>query len=226
MRFETHTVNKVDRFLTVDPSITRDFLTNYPKVDASHVEFVRHATLDPDVHFSTEKDPKLILASGRLVKRKNFELFIDLAKQLPQYNFVLVGEGNHYNELASRSRNVTNMTMLPYLPRKDYCDLLSQAFVYIMTSYYEGYPTTVFEAMQAGTPVLSTKIPSMAEMVIHGQRGYYFTSPSECVKLVNMLAKYSHLYESCQTLARDYVLSQPSATTIANQFITVYEELL
>lgn len=228
--FEHQTIKKTDKFITVSPSIADDLLRQYPHVDKNKIEILPHIAVDSDRFISFKEKwffTETILASGRLVKRKNFKLFIDCAKRCPSMNFVLIGEGSERKKLIAKSKELPNFLLHKYLSRKEYGDLLSNSLAYVLTSKYEGYPTVVFEAMIAGTPVMAKPIQALNNMLIDGKTGMFFSSPEEFAEKLKMLVRDNReLYFSIQRNARKYVEAMPTTKQIASKLVAVYEELI
>lgn len=226
--FEHYTIKKATKFVVVSPHIANDLLRHYPNVDKNKIEILPHVAVDSDPFITFKEKPlhtEIVLASGRLVKRKNFGLLIECAKRCPNISFVLVGEGPELKKLETKSKRLHNFSINAYLPRKDYVNLLSNSLVYILTSKYEGYPTVVFEAMVAGTPVLANPIPALGDMIIDEKTGAYFSSPREFAEKLAMLIDNRELYFSIQRDARNYVETMPTTKEIALKFVQIYEEL-
>lgn len=114
---------------------------------------------------------KLVVYSGALSKFKGIDLLIDVAKELPQIQFVLAG-GNasqvqDYQQLA-REKLVQNVTFLGYLPQNELSSLL-QASDILAHPHCAGKeasftsPLKLFDYMASGTPIVATEIPPLME---------------------------------------------------------------
>jgi glycosyltransferase involved in cell wall biosynthesis len=91
---------------------------------------------------------------GRLDENKNPKIFIDLAKEFPECEFLMVGYGN---EELIRDRP-GNLKFFGKLPREETLRLISSSWVLVNTSESEGIPNVILEAMLCGTPVLSMNV--------------------------------------------------------------------
>lgn len=56
--------------------------------------------------------------------------------------------------------------------RSDVMDLLSIADVFCLTSYREGLPISMLEAMSCSLPVVGTNVPGIRDVVRHGKNGF------------------------------------------------------
>ncbi|NPB04737.1 MAG: glycosyltransferase family 4 protein [Thermotogae bacterium] len=95
------------------------------------------------------KTPTLIwIANARPVKRP--ELFVELAKLLPDYRFVMVGRNTE--RFASSS---PNLTVLGELSHREAMEWLGRAWILVNTSLWEGFSNTFLEAWFLRTLVLT-----------------------------------------------------------------------
>lgn len=226
--FEAATIKNTSKFLVVSQSIASDLLQQYPNVNKNDVEILHHVAVDsdPSISFSENSHGTAVLASGRLVKRKNFGLFVECAKVCSEWSFVLVGDGPELEWLMVKSIMLPNLFVTKYLPRTDYAHLLSKCFVYVLTSKYEGYPTVVFEAMATGTPVLAYPIPALDDLVVDGKTGLYFSTPEDFAEKLRWLVQNHETYHEIRKNARTHIEAMPTKKEIANKFVKVYEGLL
>ena len=104
-------------------------------------------------------DPIHLLAVGRLVEQKGFDILIEaLARcQNPCFRLTLIGEGVLRDELEAQARRQGVAAQLRFvgLQRNPY-PFFAQADVYVLSSRFEGFPNTVLEALACGTPVIAT----------------------------------------------------------------------
>jgi glycosyltransferase involved in cell wall biosynthesis len=104
-----------------------------------------------------------ILAAGRLVKSKNFEMLIRAfaAAALEGRKLVIIGEGPERDALAriAAEANVADRVVLPGFIANPY-PLMRGAEVFVLSSNAEGFPNGLVEAMAVGTPVIATNCAS------------------------------------------------------------------
>lgn len=117
--------------------------------------------------FSNEK--KNILSIARVSPPKRHDLFIQIAQQLPEYNFVWIGNLDPIEGTPDNCHFVGN------IPNAGaYCN---DADLFVLVSDYEGLPMTIIEAMSQGLPVISSNVGGVHEIVQNGVNG--FVVPNE-----------------------------------------------
>ena len=130
---------------------------------------------DEDHAFTPPPEGKIILAAGRLVKEKGFDVALRAFALLddPEAKLVIVGEGERRAELEALAAelDVADRVRLPgYVP--DIRPWLEIARTFLLTSWYEGYAAVIVEALGAGRQVVSTDCtPAARELLgeaLHG----------------------------------------------------------
>lgn len=117
------------------------------------------------------KGTKLVLYLGLLNSRKRVEDILTIAEELSQENitFLIAGNGPSRNKLEKKAESMMNIRFLGW--RKDVFTLLSAADVFLFPSSAEGLPGAVMEAMLAGTPVVTTRIPCTTDLIRNNKEG-------------------------------------------------------
>jgi glycosyltransferase involved in cell wall biosynthesis len=113
---------------------------------------------------------KLILYSGGLYKFKGVDLILEVAKKLPDYQFVLAGAGCHFEEYQNmvKSRNLKNVELLGYVPHSQLVGVLQAADI-LIHPHLSGKASTFtsplkfFEYMASGVPVATSEILPLKE---------------------------------------------------------------
>jgi len=105
-----------------------------------------------------EKEQLQVITVANLVKKKNLGLILDVAKDTPLLNFIIIGKGKEKVFLKNRVTNesITNVKMLGYKNSKELRLLYCQSDIFLLTSVKEGTPTAVLEAMACGLPIISS----------------------------------------------------------------------
>lgn len=119
----------------------------------------------PPILNPTIKKPAqpIVLAVGRLVPVKGFDILIQAWKGIENAELWIAGEGFEQEKLERLiSDNHLNDTVKLLGYRTDITSLMQQASLYVMSSHYEGCPYTMVEALLCETPMISTAVGAMA----------------------------------------------------------------
>jgi 1,2-diacylglycerol 3-alpha-glucosyltransferase len=108
--------------------------------------------------------------SGRLSMEKNVAELFDIAEQLPEYEFVIVGEGPRRPDLAARKPD--NVTLRDFLPREQLPTFYSSIDAFITASTADTLGLSTLEANACNTPVVAADAPPFDRTigVNNGQR--------------------------------------------------------
>jgi glycosyltransferase involved in cell wall biosynthesis len=114
-------------------------------------------------------DNRLIVAAGRLVPEKGFDVAIRAFARLddPAARLRILGEGPAHERLAALARELgvaERVELAGFVP--DIRPHLDQARLFVLSSWFEGYGAVLVEALAAGRPAVATNCsPSVAELV-------------------------------------------------------------
>lgn len=136
----------------------------------------------PEALISSER--KVLLAVGRLHALKRFDWLIscfgDIADQYPEWDLVILGEGDQAGELQDliEDRELRDRAYLP--GRVDNLDTwYRRAQAFCLTSIYEGYPNALLEALAYGIPALAVDCDAgPREMIEEGRNGLLLPASS------------------------------------------------
>lgn len=124
-------------------------------------------------------DDRLVINVGRLCPRKGQMCLVSAIERLWGGHPALAGRsrflliGSHDNDyggmLAAQVARLrrTNITLLPATPRIG--DYFAAADLFVLTSFEEGFPRVLLEAMGFGLPVVSTAVHAVPEIARAGR---------------------------------------------------------
>lgn len=107
--------------------------------------------------------PRIIMCISRISKQKKFDLFLDVAKRMPEYAFVWIG---NKTEVLDVPNNVFCLG-----ETQAACSYLKYADLFILPSNYEGLPMSLLEALAYGVPVVASAVGGVTE-VLNGENGF------------------------------------------------------
>jgi len=118
------------------------------------------------------KHKKIILWVGKARRLKKPELFIDLSKEFPKENFVMIcpianEELNYFSQVKSKAGEVENLQFIKLVQFSKIQKWFNEAKVFVNTSEYEGFPNTFLQAGLGKTPILSLNVNPDNFLVAH-----------------------------------------------------------
>jgi len=102
---------------------------------------------------------------GGLGKRKNIEFIINLARIIPETDFVIGGKGPQLERLKSIKErlNVNNVKFSGFIEDSKINKFYNSLDLFIFPSLYEGFGLPILEAMACGVPCLISDRGSLPE---------------------------------------------------------------
>jgi glycosyltransferase involved in cell wall biosynthesis len=139
----------------------------------------RHAELAAELR---DGDGLLVVSVGRLVAQKNHERLLQAVACLaPEHShtcFWLVGDGPLRGRLERRVRDLGLQGRVRFAGlRLDAAEVIAHADVLVFSSDSEGRSVAALEALATGTPVVSTPVHGMAEL-LGGRAGLVAAAPT------------------------------------------------
>ncbi len=194
-----------DRAIAVSHS-TRDFLVSERSVPAERIRLIwngaplaefapagRDRALAARRDLGLPEDAIVIGAIGRLNAQKGHTHLLDAAAllraRLPDVRTLIVGDGDLMDELRGQVARLRLEDRVVFAGhRTDVPDLLAALDVFCISSLYEGTPLTLFEAMAAGRPIVSTAVDGCREILEDGVSGL-LVPPADASALAGALER-------------------------------------
>jgi glycosyltransferase involved in cell wall biosynthesis len=180
-------------------------------------------------------DHLLIGNVGRLAEQKNNETLVRAMNPLKtllngrSFTLLLVGDGPDRSLLEDliESLDLTeNVRLLGF--RRDIPALLDAVDVFVSPSLWEGLSISVLEAMAAAKPIITTSVPSNAELIEHGVTGLLVPprSPETLAGSIYRFVQEPALAQQCARNARQRVLERYTLDRMLSETWTLYMNLL
>lgn len=117
--------------------------------------------------YALSRYSKIVLTIARVASPKRPDLFIDVARRLPDYGFVWIG---NLEEVTGYGALPDNCHFVGNIPNAGaYC---ADADLFMLASDYEGLPMVILEAMSFGKPVVASDVGGISEIVRNDVNGY------------------------------------------------------
>ncbi len=122
-----------------------------------------------------KEDSVILIAMGDLIKRKNYSASIkSIAKaNNPNLHFIICGKGPELENLKKQAEELGVGNQIHFLGfRTDIKELLAISDIFLFTTYQEGLPRSMMEAMASGLPCIASKVRGNVDLINSGEGGY------------------------------------------------------
>ena len=170
---------KYDMAVCVSEDVRRSFREMYGSTTKTAV--VYNCYDDAEILHKAEKQvptgkERTIAAIGRLTAQKGFDRLLRVHKRLIdegiRHQLKILGEGGDRKALEAfaEQNGLTDTVTLCGFQENPY-PILKNAALYVCSSRYEGFSTTVIESLILGTPVVTTDCTGMREILGDSEYG-------------------------------------------------------
>lgn len=189
---------KIDETICVSESVKEAFIARFGAVTKLTVKYnpvddreIRELSCE-EIQLQPQKDAVVLVSIGRMSYPKRFIRLLtavnNLLKQGYKIELWLLGDGEERKDLETfvQEQGIRDaVTFTGYL--KNPYPYIRQADLYVCSSIYEGFSTAATEALVLGTPVLTTDVSGMREMM--GDSEYGFITENDDIAFENGLRK-------------------------------------
>jgi glycosyltransferase involved in cell wall biosynthesis len=211
-------LKRVNKFVAQTSESANWFHQNIP---GSDVSLIPNPTLyplpidydnliSPDTKVSPNK--KVILASGRLHKNKQFNIlikaFTNLVDIYPDWNLVILGDGEEKDNLNRMvvDFGLTDRVCLPGSVG-NISEWYERADLFVLSSLVEGFPNVLLEAMTYGLPCISFDCNTgPRDMIQNGFNGILVNPDHKDLGLTNAMNKIISNQEFRDKIANNSIL--------------------
>jgi glycosyltransferase involved in cell wall biosynthesis len=108
---------------------------------------------------------------GRLSREKGADVMLDaLAESDPRWHLSIIGDGDEFDRLRQKAETLGIRNRVSWLgPMVNAGSLLTAFDAFVLSSRTEGTPITLLEAMNAGVPIIATRVGGVPDVVSGSQ---------------------------------------------------------
>jgi|NGEPerStandDraft_6_1074524.scaffolds.fasta_scaffold07428_3 glycosyltransferase involved in cell wall biosynthesis len=186
-----------------------------PPVFSSKTNYIENLGLKPR---------SFVLALGRFVSEKGFDLLIQSFSELKLNDFKLViaGSADHetpYSRNLEKLAVANNVVLTGFVKGEELHQLFTHARLFVLPSFHEGLPISLLEAMSYSLPVLVSDIQANKQILLPEDR-YFVTGDKKSLEdclAIHLLQKFEQV---------NYNMSNYNWDQIALQTADVYNKIL
>ncbi len=177
--------------------------------------------------------PFTIVSVGRMEIPKNWPLALRAVKRFGElygrpWRFVVCGSGTLFDRvvaLASKLGLQNNIQFTGFT--QDLTPYVAGSHVFLLTSFYEGTPNALLEAMLAGRPAVAAAVGDVPRLITHGVNGWLVEdrNPETYTRHLLRLAAHPIVARDMGRLARQRVEQEPGPADLVKQQFEIYRSL-
>lgn len=188
---------------------------------------IKNPFILPDREMHPKHSPPITLWVAGIRPVKQAELFLDLAKAVPEAKFQMIGgplfdEDKYFASIRTAAQGIPNMDFLGPIPRHKIDYYFAKASILVNTSIIEGFPNTFLEAWAAHTPVVTLNADP-DEIICRYRLGFHSKDFDRMVEDVQTLLKNQGLRDEMGRNGRRYVEQEHNAEKIVGQYVKLFQ---
>ena len=176
--------------------------------------------------FNTLKNKYLILGSvGSVIHRKGFQQVLHFLSKNDKYAFVIIGNGNYYNELMNLANdyNLLNRFFVIGFRRNSY-NYYKYFDIYVHASFSEGFGLAFLEAMAFGMPIVCSNLPIYNEYL--NKSDVSFFDLNDLNSFTNAIIKATEYSETYKYNSKNTFYNKFSINNMGELHINLYTKIV
>ena len=161
------------RIITVGEQVTNDLLnvgvgkrSQYISIASEGAKLSFLTRKEARNLFNMDQEVPIVLWMARMAPVKNPSLALEVAKLLPDVNFLMAGGGDLFEE--TKANAPSNVLLLGWV---DAAEVIPVADVFLSTSLNEGVPYSLIEVQSCGVPIVAVDSGAISELITNGVSG-------------------------------------------------------
>lgn len=178
-------------------------------------------------------DVKVVVIVGRLAKEKGHEVFLNAAAKVlsrkRNVKFVVVGDGplrgalKNMTDALGISEHVLFVGLQADMPK-----VYAASNVLVNSSFIEGLPMTILEAMAARLPIIATKVGAVGKVIEHDVNGILLEpgDPDTLAEAIEIMVSQPETSKRYAERAFSDVCAKFSDRRMAKDYMKIYNEVI
>lgn len=170
-----------------------------------------------------------ILWVGSLSDVKRPDLFVELAKKMPNLKFLMVGgyagDGKKYVEMLKNTCDLTNFEYAGVVQYNKIHEIFEKVDILVNTSLFEGFPHAFIQAWAYQLPIVSLNADPDGLLTNHNL-GICSHSIDQMVEDIEKILSDDEFYEKIKTDGLSYVARNHDIKNISKSYIDLFLSLV
>ncbi len=227
----TNLFNRTQKILVLSEEFRQKLLqwgiTTQIKLTTTKVDDKLIGDWSPEIKTSNHT----LLYLARIEREKGIfttlDIFDQVRKELPKAELVVAGNGSDLMDAKRyvKEKKIPNVNFVGYLRGTQIQEVFRKATVYIFpTSYGEGMPTSVLEAMAFGLPVLTSPVGGLNDFFEDGKMGFLInpsdtkTYVEKAIWLLNQMDEVDKISHFNHSYASNYFYASKVCKSLESEF--------
>ncbi len=210
---------RADRIVFVSQDLKKNHVNYFNLSRKKSIVIYRAVKINNNYLLGNLKNEELdenikIISVGRFDRQKDFftllYAFAEVHKNNPdlQCSLILIGDGELKRELMDLRSKLQLNNYVHFLGWKNNIySYLKSADIFVFSSFYEGFPNVILEAMKCGLPIIATNSPFGVEEIISHNKFGILVDVGDVTQMCKALYKFIkdkslRLYYSNRSLIR------------------------
>lgn len=171
------------------------------------------------------EDDVAVISMGDLIERKNYPILIEAVAKVKneKIQYFICGEGPEKEKLYKQCIDLGIEKQVHFLGyRTDIKELLHAADIFALSSYQEGLPRSLMEAMASGLPCISSRIRGNTDLLLDSNGGYLCDTLEDYVRAIEKLMNDEGLRKR-MSLNNLKTIEKYSVSTVADGLNAIYK---
>jgi glycosyltransferase involved in cell wall biosynthesis len=192
---------------------------------------IKNLFLPPKIkHKSNNTSILKVLWIGRIVAEKKAELYLQLAKSIPEFKFLMIGgpsasNPKYYNKIKNEAKKIDNLEFLGFIPHNKINKYYEESSVLVNTSPKEGFPNIFLEAWGNKIPVITLEFDPDG-IISEYKLGFHSENFQSLINNTYKLLNDKNIRERMGNNAREYIEKEHDTNKIINQYEKTFREII
>lgn len=180
-----------------------------------------------------ENKHKSIIFAGYMDDNKAPNILLNAWKKLkdkyPDWKVTFMGNGDvvRFKNMANEMGLQNSVEFTGYVRGQKKIDYFTNASIFVLCSYNEGFPMVVLEAWSYGIPVISTPVGGLPDVIVENKNccTFDFGDSDGLAKKLELLINNENLRKNMSNFEQNYVESKFSMESVNNYIEKLYVDI-
>ncbi|MCT3200131.1 glycosyltransferase family 4 protein [Limosilactobacillus reuteri] len=170
-----------------------------------------------------------LIMTARFSSQKNQRALIKAVSNLDQnkYKLSFIGNGPTEKECKNLCKELNLTTSVDFLGFKDNVgDYLDKNDIFVLSSYYEGLPISIIEAMAHGLPVIASNVGGNSELVENKINGFLVNDEDELLNSIKFFINNPQKIREMGKKSKDIYMNEFTLEKNLKSIDSIYNKLI